>query len=335
VFALSLALSATRVAADPIPVGPGAPASSPGELARPAADEAPLAMPTSTYHPTAAWIALGSAYAAFVGWMYVAWYQGHRDLAGGFKWGGDGWLGPETYAGGADKFGHAWSTMALARAGTELLHQWGGYGKTKASLISTSLALALFIGVEVRDGFTYEFSFSDATGDALGALAALALSNWPRLDELFDYRVEYFPSRMFRRVVAGDAPCPSGHCSRWNIAEDYSGQTYLLAFHLGGIHALRDARLGGWTRFVDVALGFRSRDYKPPPYPASAADPRQEVFLGVTLNAQGVFNRLLERHPALRKVTHGTFEVFNVPYTTLPLLEWENRPTGAVMPGGA
>jgi hypothetical protein len=307
-----------------------------GRIAHADPDPAPTPTPVDEQvtetHPVASLVTLGAAYTVFAGWMYVAWYRNHRDLSSGFKWGGDGWLGSRTYAGGADKFGHAWSTMALARGGTELLHQWGGFHTLEASLISTALSEALFIGVEVRDGFTFEFSFSDLTGDTLGALAALALSNFPRLDELFDFRVQYFPSSIYLRKLDGSSPCPEGGCSRWNIAEDYSGQTYLLALHLGGIHALRDQSWGWWANYVDVVAGFGTRDYKPPP--DSAADPRQRMFIGLSLNAQGVFDRLFDRG-AVHKITHGVFEVFNLPYTSVPLLEYDNRPTGPVMGGGA
>src|SRR5215510_9089447 len=130
-------------------------------------------------HKLAAALTLGGVYAGFTTWTYFAWYRKHKPLAE-FKWGGDGWLGPRTYAGGADKFGHAWATMSLARVGTELLHQWGGYDELTSALVGTALSEALFLGVEIKDGFFYEFSFSDATADTLGALAALALSLSPR-----------------------------------------------------------------------------------------------------------------------------------------------------------
>ncbi|MFT3698718.1 MAG: DUF2279 domain-containing protein [Kofleriaceae bacterium] len=290
--------------------------------------------PPSEPNPTGAWLTLGGAYAVFGGWMYVAWYRNHRDLAD-FKWGGDGWLGSTTYAGGADKFGHAWATMSLARGGTELLHQWGGYSMLKSSLIATAMSEALFIGVEVRDGFTFEFSFSDLTGDTVGALIALALSNFPRLDELFDYRVQYFPSSIYLDKLDGSSPCPTGGCSRWNIAEDYSGQTYLLAFHLGGIHALRDSEYGGWSRFVDVTAGFQTRDYKPPPDAAMNPKPRQDMFIGVSLNMQGVLDTLLSNHHTAKKITHGMFEIFNLPFTNLPVLEHEHHAAGAPATDGA
>jgi hypothetical protein len=160
--------------------------------------------------------------------------------------------------------------------------------------------------------------------DTVGMIMAIALDLWPRLDELFDFRVQYFPSARYIDNVDGSPnkdgspSCPKGGCSRWNIAEDYSGQTYLVALHLGAIHALRE-RAGEWTRFVDVAVGFDSRNYKPPPDPADRLLARQELFLGVSLNAQGMFDYLFEggHHEGPRKVLHGLFEVFNLPFTTV------------------
>jgi len=278
-------------------------------------------------HKLAAALTLGGLYAGFTTWTYFAWYRKHSALRS-FKWGGDGWLGLQTYAGGADKFGHAWATMSLARVGTEMLNQWGGYDRVPSTLVATALSELLFLGVEVKDGYYYEFSFSDATGDTLGALAAVAFSLWPRLDDLFDYRVEYWPSVEYRRQFDG---------GNVNIAEDYSGETYVLALHLGAIHSLRDTEYGGWTRFVDVALGYGTRGYKPDP-PKNTDLPdyphRQEISIGVSLNMQGVLDWLFDgRSKPAKKIGHGVFEVFNAGY--IPLLEYRNIPGGPVAMGGA
>lgn len=291
------------------------------------ADESPRDAP-ATDHKIAAAATLGGIYAGFATWTYFAWYRKHKPLSQ-FRWGGDGWLGLQTYAGGADKFGHAWATMSLARAGTELLHQWGGYSPVTSTLAATALSELLFLVVEVKDGYYYEFSFSDATGDTLGALAAVALSLSPRLDEMFDYRVEYWPSEAYRRQFDG---------GNVNVAEDYSGETYLLAFHLGAIHALRDQPWGGWSRFVDIAAGFGTRGYKPDPPSRMLPDydHHQNLYLGISLNAQGLFDWLLGgRSEPTRKLTHGMFEVFNVPFTFVPMVQDSRTPTGAVAPGGA
>jgi hypothetical protein len=183
----------------------------------------------------------------------------------------------------------------------------------RSSLISAGLAETLFFFFEVKDGYDYEFSYSDLGADTAGAVLAVLLDNFSRLDEMFDYRVQYFPSREYVNNVSGE-----NFYRRLNIAEDYSGETYLIAFHPASIHALRDARYGTWSRFVDVAIGFESRGYKPSPpmgYPTTAH--HQDLFLAISFNAQGFFEWLLKDHPSsaartTRYITHGVFEIFRV-----------------------
>ncbi|HEV7555003.1 MAG TPA: hypothetical protein VGO00_06110, partial [Kofleriaceae bacterium] len=114
----------------------------------------------------------------------------------------------------------------------------------------------------------------------------------------------------------------------------YSGQTYFICYHLGSIHALRDIKYGTLARFVDVAFGFDTRGYKPTPLvngmpmELPASDHHQNMFIGVSLNAQGVFDWLLEGrgHETIRKMTHATFEVFNLPFTGGPILQYTRTP---------
>ncbi|NVB77298.1 MAG: DUF2279 domain-containing protein [Kofleriaceae bacterium] len=252
--------------------------------------------------------------------------------------GRDGWFGVKTYAGGADKLGHAWATMVLARSGTALLRH-GGWDRTKSAIVSAILSEGLFFAVEVKDYYYYEFSPGDFTFNTLGALTAIALDLSPRLDELVDFRVQYLPSRQYRNnLLDADSPCAKRQpgqpsCSRWNIAEDYSGETYLLAFHLRGIHALRDSKYGLWSQFVDLSVGFQSRNYKPPPTLDPAIERTQTLYLGVSLNAQGLIDYLGSPKSKLRKVLHGVTEVITPPLT-VPLIGVER---GTEMPnsGGA
>ena len=305
---------------------------SPSSFLKPIAEQ-----PAQPDHRTAAAATLGGLYGGFMAWMYYAWYRKHKPLAG-YKFGGDGWLGDETYAGGADKCGHAWATMSLARLGTYILRDYGGYDGKASILASTALAELLFIGVEVKDGFFFEFSYSDLAGDTTGALLALAFELWPRLDEMFDYRVQYSPSSAYAHQV-NNAGSPLG--GKLNIAEDYSGQTYLLAYHLGSIHALRDMRYGWLARFVDVAVGFETRGYKPEPASGELppADHHQHLFIGISLNAQGLLDWALEgnKHENLRMLSHATFEVFNLPFTSIPIpgLGVDHSPTAEPSLGGA
>lgn len=281
-------------------------------------------------------LTLGGIYAGFSTWAYFAWYkkEGHAFQTGGdgtWKlWSEDSWFGANRYSAGADKMGHAWATYALGRAGTELLSQWGGFGRLTSALVGNGLSELLFFGVELKDGFLYTFSYGDFTFNTLGAALGFAQSMWPRLDETLDFRVQYFPSARYReKFVDGDV----------NVAEDYSGQTYLLAFHLGSIDRLRTWKYGGWSRFLDISLGFETRGYKPdPPYVIDPEDPtrqdypkHQSAYIGLSFNAQGLFDALLSgRSEGWRKVTHGAFEVFSLPYSTLPLVENREVPMGFV-----
>ncbi len=290
-----------------------------------------------TDHRLATGLALASVYAGFSAWAYVAWYRDHpeKDM---HDFGRDGWFGVKTYAGGADKLGHAWATMVLARSGTALLRH-GGWDRTKSALVSALLSEGLFFAVEVKDYYYYEFSPGDFAFNTLGALTAIALDLSPRLDELVDFRVQYLPSRQYRtNLLDSDSPCvkrepgqPS--CSRWNIAEDYSGETYLLALHLRGIHSLRDSKYGLWSQFVDLSIGFRSRNYKPPPSLDPDVERTQTLFLGVSFNAQGLIDHLGAPKSRLRKVLHGITEVVTPPLT-VPMIGVE-RGTDSVSSGGA
>lgn len=284
-------------------------------------------------------LVLGGLYLGFSGWAYLAWYRNAPSKEDpqslGDIWecavhprtpGCDGWFGKNTYAGGADKLGHAWAAMVLARGGTATLTA-GGWGRNKAALVSAALSNALFLAVEIKDYFYYEFSPGDFALNTLGALAAIAFDLSPRLDELVDFRVEYWPSAQYRHnLFDSSSPCakrtpgqPS--CSRWNVAEDYSGETYLLALHLGAIRTLRDWHYGGWSQYVDLSLGFKTRNYKPPPtllqeeMGTMNVRRTQDLFIGLSFNAQGLVDRFLPKKSKLRKAAHGLLEVLTPPLT--------------------
>lgn len=296
-------------------------------------------------HKLAASLTLAGLYAGFIGWTYLAWY---RRPSHEFRWSdpkteGDwriwtegGWFGKNGYAGGADKMGHAWATLGLARAGTEMLNQWGGYDRLTSAIWGAALSEALFLGVEIRDGTSYVFSQGDFVFNTLGAALGFAQSVWPGVDEAVDFRVEYVPSQAYRDRFRKNTDL--------DIAEDYSGQTYHLAFHLGAIDRLASWKYGSWSKYVDLTIGFESRGYKPDPLTKPNTelcmagdlsrcdfDKERNVFVGVSLNAQGLFDRLLRgRSNAGRKITHGLFEMFSIPYTTFRAAEHTAVPTGEV-----
>ena len=260
------------------------------------------------------WASVGivaGTYVALYGYTWFAWYDSGANTSK-LQFRDEGYFGRDSYAGGVDKLGHTWSNYALVRASSQLL-RWGGISRTASLVSSVVLANAFFTLVEVKDGYKPQYGFSwqdyqfNILGEALGALLEL----YPELDRRFDYRLEYFPSKYYRKEFASNGI---------NSAEDYSGQRLLIAYHLSSIDGLRESKYASPLRFVDVAVGFHADHYKP-----DASDPNphtQEVFLGVTLNLQRVVDELLApQGRADATVGTGTLhfatEVLQVPFTTL------------------
>src|SRR5690606_27530849 len=116
-----------------------------------------------------------------------------------------------------------------------------------------------------------------------GAALAVLMDNVPALDRLFDFRLQYFPSRDFRRAVRKHGSV--------DVGQDYTGQSYIFALHLGALPGLADRDWGYWSRFVDLAVGFEAHHYAPAPE-VRVAPPRQTLYAGIAVNMQGVLRHL-------------------------------------------
>jgi hypothetical protein len=329
VLALAAAPARGGDDAGPSSVTSPAPADEPPAVP----DAGPAATPVSGPSRWRRWGSLGGVagvYASTATLMYFAWYHGQPDLPS-LKVGGDGWFGEDTYAGGADKVGHAWASLAMSRLSSEIL-VWGGWAPWKAGLLGSGMTLGLFTLFEVKDGFYTELSPGDALFNAVGAGLNVAMLAYPPLDELIDFRVEYLPSRDYRDLLDGQRPPPDPAAPRQvslNFVEDYSGQRFLLALHLGALPGLRGRT---WAKLVDVAAGFESDRYKPEPV-APGRRRLQHLFLGVSINLQGLVDLALadRRHPLARKARafgHLLFELVNPPYGSAAVVGAERSPDG-------
>ena len=65
-----------------------------------------------------------------------------------------------------DRYQSGWATMVLARGGTAALTA-GGWDRTKSAIVSAVLAEGLFLAVEIKDYYYYEFSPGDFTFNTL------------------------------------------------------------------------------------------------------------------------------------------------------------------------
>jgi hypothetical protein len=264
---------------------------------------------------TSAAIVGGTAVGLYT-WTYFAWYK-ERATSDHIIWNTEGWFGPNTYAAGADKLGHFWVNYAMNRLISHVLQE-GGWSPLQSTLIATTGTMGFFTFIEIKDGLHphYGFSWIDMAFNAGGNLAALGMITMPEIDRMFDLKVAYIPSKIYRRRLTERGAV--------NAGEDYTGQIYQLTYHLGSLPSLRHASPWHPLRFVDVAFGYRARNYLPKPPPETHR--YQEYMLCLGVDMQHVFDLLWNRFENPRTYAHGAArffqEVLAIPYTTLPVVTY-------------
>jgi hypothetical protein len=244
-------------------------------------------------------------------WAYFAWFDGAHTQAWSLEtpsWQYEQPFALHGYAGGADKWGHAWANYALVRGTTELLAA-GGWPKLQSSLVAGGIAETLFAMQETKDGYIWGFEIGDMAMDVLGAAFAVAMENLPQLDHLLDFRMSWVPSGDFRKLWSQH---PWSRGDGVDFTQDYTGMTFQLAVHLAPLAEQSDALW--WTQWVDLVGGFETRGYEPTQMPMTYY-PYQAYYLGLGVNLQGIIDRA--RPGKLRTFGHGFTEVLALPYQTL------------------
>jgi hypothetical protein len=298
---VTLALSAPPALAAPA-AGPASPPPA-ITVTAPAGEPAPAPLvPDRKRAKLYAAGGLALTYAAFSTYAYVAWFRGKENHGVGFTFEG---FGVGTYAGGVDKLGHAWTGYLLSRATTSLLTR-AGWPRFGSSIAAASISQIFFTLSEYEDSLVYQFEISDVIANVAGAAFAVLMINVPEVDRLLDFRLEYLPSRDYRRVLREDGNI--------DFFQDYSGQSYMLALHLDAL-----PRMPRVLGYLDVVTGFETRNYSPPRGNLDDA-PTQRLYLGVSINLQHVLREVFCDCTG-RRIANGTFEYLSIPYTTLKALD--------------
>ncbi len=231
--------------------------------------------------------------------VYGAKHWWSTEVTSSFGTRNEGWFGQGTYAGGADKLGHAFTTYSGTRI---LARAFEGLGNAPGDSLRLAgwTSLGIFTGVEVMDGFSskWRFSYEDMLFNAAGVAVALLLEKHPSIDALLDFRLLYRRSEEDR--LRGSTS-PTG---------DYSGQTYLLAFKADGVPLLRDVPL---VRYLELLVGYGARGYE------VKMNPHRLVYYGVGINLSRVLGDTLFRGDLkggkVEGATDTLLELFEVPGT--------------------
>ncbi len=224
-----------------------------------------------------------------------------------FHWSDEGWFGTDSVAGGADKLGHAFAFYTSTRLMTTALDEWAGQPRRDAIRLAAVTSAAVSFAIEVFDGYTFEYGFSwqDMVMNLLGVGAGVLLETHPKLDQLIDLRLQYWPSDDAKKY---------GETNPFN---DYSGQTYLMVFKASGVPELEG---NPWLRYVELQFGYGSRGYSPHPGPYAPDQPVKErnLYVGIGLNLSELLHKTVFKKPSTaRRVTDTILEYVQVPGTNL------------------
>ncbi|MEJ2647169.1 MAG: DUF2279 domain-containing protein [Sedimentisphaerales bacterium] len=208
-----------------------------------------------------------------------------------FRFKNEGWLDPDTDYGGADKFGHAFGGYALTSVYNTIYKDFG-YSDKQAIAYGALSSWALLTLVEVGDGFSkdYGFSIQDEAFNTAGVGLSYLRHRYPALADIFDYRLEWVPSKVFR---SGDA----------DPFTDYEGQKYLVALKPDGILKTDNSLL----KAIELDFGFYTRGYD-----VHGGNPRRYIFYGVGLNVTYIIEQLTGHRLG------GFFNYIQMPFTYIP-----------------
>lgn len=241
---------------------------------------------------------VGGAAAGVLLYGSAHWWK--DDMNSHFSTVNEGWFGQDTYTGGADKFGHMYSTYVGTRLLTRAF-EWAGHGGDDAAWLAAATAWGTMLAMEVGDGFSsrYRFSKEDVVMNTVGAGLGLLLERNPELDAVLDFRLMYKPSDDARRLNQVDP------------VDDHTGQTYLFVAKAAGIPALRRIEP---LRYFELALGYGSRGYEP----NAGGEHSRNIYYGISLNVAELLNASVFRNSRgshVQKITNGILEVFQIPGT--------------------
>ena len=216
----------------------------------------------------------------------------------------EGWFGQDTYTGGADKIGHTYATYAGTRLLTRAF-EWAGNDPDTALELSALTVFGAMLAVETLGGFSekYKFSKEDLIMNAVGTGLALVFEKNKRVDDLLDFRLQYWPSAEARRLNEID---PIG---------DHSGQTFLLVAKATGMPQLKNHKI---LRYFELAAGYGTRGYEPnegAPYP----DRSRHLYFGISLNISEILKDTAFRGATSRsrsqQITDTVLEYVQIPGT--------------------
>ena len=201
----------------------------------------------------------------------------------------EGWFGRTEEYGGADKFGHFWSSYAMNHLFSYFYRKWG-YTDRESNLYGALSSLGFKTFLELADGFnpSQGFSWQDMTMNTLGSVVGYVWGRYPSLARKIDFRIEYTPYFDSRDT---------------EFSTKYDRQTFVIALKADGFDFIKNKYL----KYLELQFGYNARGYKD--YEEGGTDDRRRtIYVGLGFNV----SRLVQKFWNTR-----IFDYVQIPYTSV------------------
>ena len=213
------------------------------------------------------------------------------------------WFQNDTSYGGADKFGHLYSTYLWSLGFSALYESWG-MKEDEATFYGSTTAWTFQAIMELGDSFSdsYGFSYEDFIMNTVGAGFYYIRAMNPSLKEKLDLRCEYVPKFQ----------------SNTDFFSQYNSMKYLIALKGSGFESTKSS----WLKYTELQLGYYTRGYQNDdlyqtdpingnPYKGNAKTERV-VYLAIGISISELLNK------AGWEKTGSVFNYVQLPYTYVP-----------------
>jgi hypothetical protein len=146
-----------------------------------------------------------------------------------------------------DKLGHATTAYNIAAIQSDILH-WAGVKSTPSSLIGTFTALGFMTMIEIMDGHSEKWGFSE--GDMLANISGSILFEGQQLmwgQQRFGLKYSYH-----RTIFPRYNPNELGENGPQRMLKDYNGQSYWLSLNVASFLPANTK----FPRWFNVAAGY-------------------------------------------------------------------------------
>ena len=149
-----------------------------------------------------------------------------------------------------DKVGHSFSAYYLGLVGMEALH-WSGVSETKSTWIGGALGFIFLSSIEVFDGFSQGWGFSN--GDMIANASGYLLAAGQQ--QLFKKQIAMMKFSFHPSPYAQARPNVLGRNFSEQFMKDYNGQTYWLSFAIADVFPVGEK----FPPWLALAFGYGAK----------------------------------------------------------------------------